>query len=245
MRTNVVKLIISKFNLSEKEATGLVLSGRALVDDVPITKTGTLVDESSDIRLKRKGKFVSRASLKLLGALDDFKINPKNLICLDIGSSTGGFTDVLLDKGASKVICVDSGSNQLHYKLRTDKRVSVFENVRIQDIKLANIGVAVDLAVMDVSFTSATPIVIYVTKELGIKEMLALIKPQFEYERLRDVLGFGSEFNGVVEDAVERERIVACVSGELQQSGIKIAEVKESKIKGVKGNVEYFFYIKN
>ncbi len=245
MKTNVVKLIVSKFNLSEKEATGLVLSGRALIDDVPITKTGTLVDEFSDIRLKQKGKFVSRASLKLLGALDDFKINPENLICLDIGSSTGGFTDVLLNKGASKVICVDSGSNQLHYKLRTDKRVSVFENVRIQDVKLTDIGVAVDLAVMDVSFTSATPIVIYVTKELGIKEMLALIKPQFEYERLRSDLGFDGEFNGIVEDMNERDKIVAYVSKELLQSGIKIADVKESKIKGVKGNVEYFFYIKN
>ncbi|HQB61676.1 MAG TPA: SAM-dependent methyltransferase, partial [Spirochaetota bacterium] len=163
MKKNIVKLLVSKFNLSEKEAAGLTLSGRALVNDVPITKTGTLVDESSDIRIKQKSKFVSRASLKLIGALEEFNINPDSFICLDIGSSTGGFTDVLLDKGASKVICVDSGSNQLHYKLRTDKRVTVFENIRIQDVKIGDIGVAVDLAVMDVSFASATPIVIYVT----------------------------------------------------------------------------------
>ncbi|HNZ26084.1 MAG TPA: TlyA family RNA methyltransferase [Spirochaetota bacterium] len=245
MKKNIVKLLVSKFNLSEKEAAGLTLSGRALVNDVPITKTGTLVDESSDIRIKQKSKFVSRASLKLIGALEEFNINPDSFICLDIGSSTGGFTDVLLDKGASKVICVDSGSNQLHYKLRTDKRVTVFENIRIQDVKIGDIGVAVDLAVMDVSFASATPIVIYVTKELGIKETLALVKPQFEYERLREILEFDGNFNGVVADIDEREKIVAYVSNELLQSGVKIAGVKESKIKGAKGNVEYFFHIKN
>ncbi|MBN2546100.1 MAG: TlyA family RNA methyltransferase [Spirochaetes bacterium] len=243
-KESLLNIILRKFNLAEKEALGLILAGRILVDEKVYTKAGLKFDENRNFRIKDKNKYVSRGAYKLINAINRFNLNVYNKVCMDIGSSTGGFTQVLLERGAKKVFAVDCGKNQLHYDLRKNAKIISVENKKITELKAEDIGEIIDFAVMDVSFTSSLHIIHYIFNEFLINELVALIKPQFEYEKLKDKLKFTEDFKGIVKTEEERIKIINYLKSEIITSGFKINDIIESGIKGTKGNIEYFFYIK-
>ena len=244
MKIPLLQLVTNSYGLSEHEATGLIMSGKVLVDDRPVTKVGIKVSDDiltkpNGLRIKSYDKYVSRGAYKLLGALADFAVDVKGLTCLDIGSSTGGFTDVLLQNGAAAVYAVDCGSNQLDYRLRTDPRVTVYENHSMQLMTVADFPTSIDLAVMDVSFTSCVGIIRHIFENDIAPLMIALIKPQFEYARLRTPLGLSADFDGIIRDADISRRIAEFVRDEIAEiGGVTVSSFHESRIKGTKGNVE-------
>jgi len=243
-KESLLNIISKKYNLTEKEALGLILAGRVLADEKVVAKAGLKFGSDINIRIKDKNKYVSRGAYKLLTAFDRFNLDVSDKVCMDIGSSTGGFTQVLIERGAGKVFAVDCGKNQLHYSLRSNKDIISIENKKITDIKQNDIGLKVDFAVMDVSFTSSLHIIYYLFDEFSLTELVVLIKPQFEYERLKDILNFTEDFKGIVKTDKERIKIINFLKNEIITSGFQIYDIIESGIKGTKGNVEYFFYIK-
>jgi 23S rRNA (cytidine1920-2'-O)/16S rRNA (cytidine1409-2'-O)-methyltransferase len=169
---------------SREQGKRLILAGEVLVNDQPVTKAGQLVPDDALIRVKQPPKYVSRGGFKLEGALDRFGISVQDKVCLDVGASTGGFTDCLLQRGASKIFAFDVGTNQLVWKLRSDPRVVSRENINVRHMKASDVGEEVDLIVADVSFISLTlvlPPAFEVLKHGG--EAIVLIKPQFELSR--------------------------------------------------------------
>lgn len=240
-KTAILKVIKEQFNLDDKTANGLILSGKVFVNEIKICKVGTPVKENDVIRIKDIKKYVSRGAYKLLAAFNKFKLDVNNKVCLDIGSSTGGFTQVLLEKNAKKVYSVDCGINQLDYNLRINPRVIALENKRIQDLKKEDCQDIIDIAVMDVSFTSAIPIIHYLAAEFNLKNLVILIKPQFEYERLRKQLNLPEQFNGVISNNDILIKILTAIQEEILEIGFNIKDFVESPIKGAKGNVEYLF----
>ncbi len=243
-KEKLIDLVCKKFNLGQKEAAGLILRGDVLLDDKPVTKAGILADPSSEIRIRNKSRYVSRGAYKLLTAFNNFDISVKDKICLDVGSSTGGFTQVLLEMGAKKVYAVDCGKNLLHYSLRNDNRVISFENKKYSDITLSDFNSKIDFAVSDLSFASSVKLAVFLHDHLGINEMVILIKPQFEYERLREKLSLGEKFKGVVTDDIERQKITLEVMNELKSAGFNVVSFIQSGIRGTKGNIEYLFHLK-
>jgi len=225
---------------SRSKAQSAIMAGKILVNEHKIEKCGALVDDKSIIRiLGKKEKFVSRGGLKLEKALTEFKINPKNKICADIGASTGGFTDCLLQYGAEKIYAVDVGYGQLDYKIRTDKKVVVKEKTNARYLTEEDIPEKLDLVVIDVSFISLTkilPAVIQILKESG--EVVALIKPQFEA---------GKEFvekGGIVKDEEVRQQILQKIIKESKNIGFKPIAFCDSPILGADGNKEFLLYLK-
>jgi 23S rRNA (cytidine1920-2'-O)/16S rRNA (cytidine1409-2'-O)-methyltransferase len=243
IKESLIMLVKEKYNFTEKKAIGLILSGNVIVDDKVITKSGIKINIDSNIRIKNQKEYVSRGAYKLLTAFSNFNINVENKICIDCGSSTGGFTEVLLEKGAQKVFSIDCGENQLDYSIRINKKVSVFENTKMQELKKSDIIERVTFAVMDVSFTSSIFLVKHLNQEFEIKEMVILIKPQFEYERLKERLNLSSNFNGVIENNEDRIKIIDEIIKEITELGLKVVGFVESCIKGAKGNIEYLFYL--
>src|SRR5215212_7797815 len=169
---------------SREQGKRLILAGDVLVDEQPVTKAGHLVPEEAVIRVKQPPKFVSRGGFKLEGALDHFGISAQDKVCLDVGASTGGFTECLLQRGARKVFAFDVGTNQLVWKLRSDPRVVSRENFNVRHLQPSDVGEEVDLIVADVSFISLTlvlPPAVLSLKPGG--EAVVLIKPQFELSK--------------------------------------------------------------
>ncbi len=250
MKLSLLQLVTDHYGLSEHEAVGLIMSGKVLVDDRPVTKVGIkfnddILTKPNGLRIKSLDKYVSRGAYKLLGALTDFAVDVTGLTCLDIGSSTGGFTDVLLQRGAAAVYAVDCGSNQLDYRLRNDPRVTVYENHSIQNMTAADFPSSIDLAVMDVSFTSCVGIIQHIFEHHIAPLMIALIKPQFEYSRLKGELDLSFDFDGIIRDESLSRRIAEHVCDEIAAiSGVSLGGFRESKIKGTKGNVEYLVWMK-
>ncbi|GAB3716396.1 TlyA family RNA methyltransferase [Mariniluteicoccus flavus] len=219
---------------SRSHARALVDRGRVTADGSPATKASSTVDETTDIVVDDDG-WVSRAAYKLLGALDDtgVRVPPR---CLDAGASTGGFTQVLLERGARTVYAVDVGTDQLSASLRDDPRVVVHEHTNLRDLTLGHCGgEPVDLVVADVSFISLrlllTPMLAVLADD-GVA--LVMVKPQFEVGRER--LGSG----GVVRDAAERARAVDAVVADAQSLGWSCASRHESRLPGPAGNIETF-----
>jgi len=244
-KESLLNILINNFNIPEKEASALIMTGKVLVDEKPFTKAGIKIDPNLKIRIKDRKQFVSRGAYKLLTAFENIKIDIKDKICLDVGSSTGGFTEVLLEKGASKVYAVDCGENQLDFSLRNNPKVTVFENKKFQYLTKADIPDLITFAVMDVSFTSSVHLIEHIIKEFDVYEMVILIKPQFEYQRLKNILSLSDSFNGIVEKETDREKIVDYIKNEVIAKGLEVAGILESSIKGTKGNTEYLFYLKN
>ncbi len=242
-KEKLIDIIAETFNLDKKEAAGLILSGKVLVEDVPVTKIGIKVDKDKYIRIKKKEKYVSRGAYKLLTALDNFSISVKGKICIDCGSSKGGFTQVLLEKGVKKVYAIDCGINQLDYVLRNNDKVIVMENKKISDLTISCFNEKIDLAVMDVSFCSSIYLINHIYKKLNICEMVVLIKPQFEYKRLSLKLNLSDNFNGIIENCNDRDKIIKYISEEIINLGLNVYDVIPSSIKGLKGNLEYLFFI--
>jgi 23S rRNA (cytidine1920-2'-O)/16S rRNA (cytidine1409-2'-O)-methyltransferase len=243
-KEKLINLIMEQFGYDEKKAAGLILSGNVLVNDVPALKAGFKFEISSDIRFKNIKKYVSRGAYKLNTAFTNFDIDATDKICLDAGSSTGGFTEILLEKGAKKVFAIDCGENQLDYSLRINPKVEVHENTKIQDLKKNDFMEKPVFAVMDVSFTSSIFLIEFLHNNLDIKEMVVLIKPQFEYERLALILELPLNFNGVLNDESLRLKIINKVNLEIENLGLKVIKKVESDIMGMRGNLEYLFHIK-
>ncbi len=220
---------------SREKARALIMAGQVVVGDHAAEKAGQLVPVDAEIRLKGEPlPFVSRGGLKLQKALDEFVIDVTGLVALDVGASTGGFTDCLLQRGAAKVFAVDVGYGQLAWKLREDPRVVNLEKCNIRYLEPATLGAIPDLAVIDASFISLTkvlPAVLRLISESGF--IVALIKPQFEVGK--GEVGKG----GVVRDEAKQRRVIDEVAAEALVLGLTVQGVTESPITGPKGNREF------
>jgi 23S rRNA (cytidine1920-2'-O)/16S rRNA (cytidine1409-2'-O)-methyltransferase len=223
---------------SREKAQGLILAGQVLVDNQKEEKCGTLVDPEASLRLLGDPpKYVSRGGLKLEGALEHFRIDPDGRICLDIGASTGGFTDCLLQHGAGKVFAVDAGTNQLDWKLRGDPRVVVLEKTNARFLTLDRIRTSAELVTIDVSFISATLILPAVAPLLATPaDLLVLVKPQFEVGK--GLVGKG----GIVRDPTLQQEAVAKVSRKVLEIGFGKLSSVESPLPGAEGNREFFLH---
>lgn len=221
---------------SREQAQAFILAGQVLVNQRKVEKCGALVDGASEIRILGRGMpYVSRAGLKLEAALDHFGIDPREKICLDIGASTGGFTDCLLQRGAAKVFAVDVGTNQLDWKIRQDPRVVVLEKTNARYLRFDQIGMPADLATMDVSFISSTfilPVLLALLRPGA--EALILVKPQFEVGR--EQVGKG----GIVRDPKLHEEAVQKISKKLLELNFRVQSPVESALPGAEGNREFF-----
>lgn len=225
---------------SRHRAQALILSGQVLVDNVPVDKAGTSVRQDSEIRVRGEGlRFVSRGGDKLEGALKSFEIDVEGRVCLDIGSSTGGFTDCLLQNGARLVYAVDVGTNQLAYKLRIDPRVRVHEGVHVNQLSAEMFDERPEIVTADLSFIGVRKVLPSVVKALANCEykLVILVKPQFELEP--SAIGKG----GVVKSESEQLRAVELVKTEGERLGLKYVGQVASTVRGAKsGNQEYFIY---
>lgn len=232
-------LVQRKLAPDTEQARALIGAGEVYVNDTVSDKAGALLDPEVAIRLKQKCPFVSRGGFKLAGALKAFSQPVEQLICLDIGASTGGFTDCLLQKGAGFVYAIDVAYGQLAWKLRQDKRVQVLERFNARKLTAADIHHAhVQLAVMDVSFISLTKILpalfTIFPEDIAI---IALVKPQFELPK--SDIGPG----GVVTDPQLHKKAVDKIRGFVQESDLEVTGVITSPILGPKGNTEFFVHI--
>lgn len=228
---------------SIRQAQALVMSGVVLANEYRVEKSSE--EFATDTRIRIKGqsdklKYVGRGGLKLEKALKELHIRPSEYICLDVGSSTGGFTDCLLQNGAKKVVAVDVGTNQLVWKLRTDARVEVRENVNARYLKSEEFAEKFDLIVMDVSFISVTkilPALISLLKSDG--KIITLIKPQFEVKK--GEVGTG----GIVHDDAKHQRIIREVNRAAKKLGLRLLKVIDSPILGAEGNKEFLALYEN
>ena len=220
---------------SREKAQALIVAGQVIVAERKIEKAGTLVFEGAIVRvLGEQMPYVSRGGLKLARALSLYGINVDRKVCIDIGASTGGFTDCLLQHGAAKVYAVDVGYGQLAWKLRQDPRVMVVERTNIREMSPSVISDRVDIAVIDVSFISLEKVIPAVDPLLGPGAVLvALIKPQFEVGR--GTVGKG----GIVRDESAREAAKDRVTAFVAEQGYEIRGVTPSPITGQDGNIEY------
>jgi len=220
------------------KAQALILAGQVLVDEQKVNKCGTAV--SAEARLRLLGgalRYVSRAGLKLEAALDHFQVDPKGKLCLDVGASTGGFTDCMLQRGALRVFAVDAGTNQLDWKLRQDSRVTVMEKNNARYLTFDQIGARVALATMDVSFISPTLILPALPPLLDEgADLLVLVKPQFELAPGQ--VGEG----GVVRDPRLHEQAIARVERKTSELGFILHGRVESALRGASGNREFFLH---
>jgi 23S rRNA (cytidine1920-2'-O)/16S rRNA (cytidine1409-2'-O)-methyltransferase len=221
---------------NRQKAQALIMAGAVLVDGQKAMKAGQTVDEDARVEVTAKLRYVGRGGLKLEGALQHFGIDVKGMVCADFGSSTGGFTDCLLQAGAAKVHAIDVGTGQLDWTLRNDPRVVVHEGVNARYLDPAEIGEPVDLAVCDVSFISATlmlPAMARVLKPAG--SIAVLIKPQFEAGKGR--VGRG----GIVRDPALHEEACLKVKAAAEELGF-VTDMMESPITGAEGNKEFLLY---
>jgi 23S rRNA (cytidine1920-2'-O)/16S rRNA (cytidine1409-2'-O)-methyltransferase len=223
---------------SRTKAQALVMAGVVLVDEQRVNKPSDTFDPHTEIRIKGgddpTSRYVGRGGLKLEAALREFEIDVVGLDCLDIGASTGGFTDCLLQHGAQKVIAIDVGHNQIDWRLRTDARVEVREGINARYLKPDDFPAKFDIAVMDVSFISATkimPAILPLLKETG--SLIILIKPQFEVGR--GEVGKG----GIVRDSEKHARVIDEVNRAAEELGLQVRNVIESPIRGADGNLEF------
>ncbi len=223
---------------SRERGHALILAGQVLVNGQKRDKAGALVPEDADIRIiGEQIPYVSRGGLKLEAALKEFKIDVTGKTALDVGASTGGFTDCLLQHGAEKVYAVDVGYGQLAWKLRQDPRVVLIERTNIREIGPSLVPEPVDMAVIDVSFISLEKVVPSVLQFLKPDAgIIALIKPQFEVGKGQ--VGKG----GVVRDEATREAAVGKVKESFRNAGLAVRGVIASPITGRDGNVEYLLY---
>jgi len=221
---------------SREKAQALVMAGQVNVGSTRALKPGVLVSEGAELEVLQKSRFVSRGGEKLAAALDRFGIDAKGRVALDIGASTGGFTDCLLQNGAARVYAVDVGHNQIDYRLRTDPRVVVMEGVNAREP--LDLPETVDIAVIDVSFISIRKVLPTAAKALsGRGEIVALLKPQFEAERGEVPKG------GVVTDPALHSTVVARFVAWCVSQGFRVLDMMGSPILGAEGNREFLLWI--
>ena len=238
-RERIDKLLVD-LGLAESrtKAQAMIMSGVVLVNEQRVDKPSQLFDTNSSVRVKGgddpASRYVGRGGLKLEAALREFQIDATGLACLDVGASTGGFTDCLLQHGAKKVVALDVGHNQIDRRLRNNPRVEVREGVNARYLQPEDFEQKFDLIVMDVSFISVTkvlPAILSLVSPSG--SIITLIKPQFEVGRGQ--VGSG----GIVRDESKRLRAVEEVNQAAISLGLKVVNVIESPIQGTEGNIEY------
>ena len=238
-RERIDKLLVERgLAPSRTRAQALVMAGAVLVNEQRVEKPSEMFLADAEIRVRGAGdpasRFVGRGGVKLEAALREFKVDVAGLLCLDVGASTGGFTDCLLQHGARRVVAVDVGHNQLDWRLRNDARVEVREGVNARHLKPEDFSNKFDLAVMDVSFISARkvlPAVVPLLTEEG--RMITLIKPQFEVGR--GEVGRG----GIVQDPLKHARVIEEVNGAARDAGLRVRGTIESPLRGADGNTEF------
>ncbi len=240
MKTRLDRLIVERGLVESREkAQALIMAGEVRVNGQKASKSGQPVDEDCVVELLSRPPYVSRGGHKLAGAVAHFGIDLAGLVCVDIGSSTGGFTDVMLQNGAARVHTVDVGVGQLDWKLRTDARVVMHEGVNAREIAPEVIGEAADFLSCDVSFISVTMILPAITALLRpAGQMVILIKPQFEVGRGQ--VGKG----GIVRDPLLHQAACERVDRAVQEIGFQTA-MMESPIAGAEGNKEFLLYARH
>ena len=241
MKTRLdVALVDRGLAASRERARALIMAGQVRVDGQVVSKAGTNVDTTAAIELDVPDHpYVSRGGVKLAHALDDFKIDPAGKRALDVGASTGGFTDVLLQRGAANVIALDVGHGQLDWKLRTDPRVDVHDGVNARRLTSADVPHAVDLVVIDVSFISLGHILPSLPPFLSHgADVVALVKPQFEAGR--DQVGK----HGLVTDPAVHEAVIAKAKEQGNAVGLMPIAMAPSAITGATGNQEFFLHFR-
>jgi len=237
LKTRLDRLLVERgLAPSREKAQGMILAGQVLVNEQKVEKCGGSVEVGAKLRILGEPlKYVSRAGLKLEAALDHFRIDPSGKVCLDVGSSTGGFTQCLLERGAARVLAVDVGTHQMDWKIRSDPRVTLLEQTNARYLRLEQLGLRADLATMDVSFISATLILpvlpLLLNPQAGV---LVLVKPQFEAGR--DQVGN----KGIVSDPEVHRQSVEKVSRKLESLGFSLLGARESALPGASGNREFF-----
>ena len=239
MKTRLDRAIVER-GLSEtrERAQALIMAGDVLVDGQKAAKAGQPVSPETTIEITAKLRYVSRGGLKLEAALKSFEINANGFVFADFGSSTGGFTDCLLQAGAARVHAIDVGTGQLDWKLRNDPRVIVHEGVNARYLERADIGESIDVAVCDVSFISATlilPAMVRVLKAGLGTGIVILVKPQFEVGK--GEVGKG----GIVRDPAQHEAVCAKLRTAVDELGFE-TQIMESPITGAEGNKEFLLY---
>ena len=238
-RERIDRLLVERgFAPSRTKAQALVMAGVVLVNEQRVLKASELFTPEVTIRVKGAGdpasRYVGRGGLKLEAALREFKINVRGLHCLDVGASTGGFTDCLLQHGARHVTAIDVGHNQLDWRLRNDPRVDLREGVNARYLRAEDFPVKFDLAVMDVSFISATKVMPALAPLLTAGGyLITLIKPQFEVGR--GEVGSG----GIVKDAAKHARVIEEVNEAARSLGLQPRGIINSPIRGADGNQEF------
>ncbi len=242
-KVRIDKLLVARgLAPSRERAQALILAGNVLADQQKVEKAGALVDAEATLRLLGDDlRYVSRGGLKLEKALEHWRIDVSGRTCLDVGASTGGFTDCLLQHGASRVIAVDTGRGQLDLKLRRDPRLRLLEKTNARYLRPEDVGEPVDFLAVDVSFISATLILPPVLKAIrsrqsGAIEAVVLVKPQFEAGRER--VGKG----GIVRDPAVQAAAVERVRATAEQLGATRLDTIESPILGAEGNREFLLY---
>jgi 23S rRNA (cytidine1920-2'-O)/16S rRNA (cytidine1409-2'-O)-methyltransferase len=246
LKVRLDKLLVDRgLAASRERAQALILAGKVLADDQKVEKAGAQVSAECVIRLLGEDlKYVSRGGLKLERALEHWKIEVADKVCLDVGASTGGFTDCLLQQGARQVIAIDTGYGQMDFKLRQDPRVRLLEKTNARYLTREAVGASVDLVVMDVSFISATlvlPAVIgaafpELPEQRQGRQIVVLVKPQFEAGR--EHVGKG----GIVRDEAAQLASVEKVKAALLGLGAVHTDTIESPILGAEGNREFLLY---
>ncbi|MCG6535546.1 MAG: TlyA family RNA methyltransferase [Syntrophales bacterium LBB04] len=236
------KLLVSRNICSTREkARALIMSAIVLLGENRMDKAGSLVSSDADVRIKGENNpYASRGGLKLKGALREFELDVNDMIAIDVGASTGGFTDCLLQEGAAKVYAIDVGYGQLAWKLRTDKRVVCIERTNIRYYDGFGIVNPIDIATIDASFISLKLVIPAVLKLLKKNNaiMIALIKPQFEAGR-----GW-IEKHGVVKNPEVHKHVIDEIQEYCVGLGLTVAGTCESLLMGPKGNKEFFIFLK-
>ncbi|MFH1134616.1 MAG: TlyA family RNA methyltransferase [Pseudomonadota bacterium] len=224
---------------TRSQARALIMAGQVLAGSRRVEKAGELLAEETVLALKDQGEaYASRGGFKLEGALDDFALDVTGLRCLDVGASTGGFTDCLLKKGAAEVVAVDVGYGLIHWRLRQDPRVRVVERINARSMTAAEVGADFDLAVIDVSFISLALVLPAVGKLVRPGgRILALVKPQFEVGKDRVGRGGVVRDQALITEAVEQNARAAT------ELGLTVLGGNPSRLKGPKGNQEQFLLV--
>ena len=239
-RTRLDQLLVDRgLAASRERARALILAGQVLVDGVPVTKAGTSIDEARAIALSAPDHpYASRGGLKLAHALDTFQVEVAGRECLDVGASTGGFTDVLLQRGAARVVALDVGHGQLDWRLRNDPRVVVIERFNARRLSPLDLPGPVDVVTIDVSFISLRQILPAVASVLRPgADVIALVKPQFE-------AGRGEVRKGIIRDPAVHRRVLDEVAAAGAEVGLTPRGSTTSPITGQKGNVEFLLHLR-
>jgi 23S rRNA (cytidine1920-2'-O)/16S rRNA (cytidine1409-2'-O)-methyltransferase len=238
-RERIDKLLVERgLADSRTKAQALIMAGAVLVSEQRAAKPSDLVEPGAPIRIKGADdpawRYVGRGGVKLEAALREFAIDVRELLCLDVGASTGGFTDCLLQHGARRVVAIDVGHNQLDWRLRNDSRVEVREGVNARHLQPQDFAERFDIAVMDVAFISATKVMPAIVPLLNaVGSLIVLIKPQFEVGR--GEVGKG----GIVREPEKHQRVIAEVNRAAEDLGLLVQGLIASPIQGADGNVEF------